>query len=45
MSKDNRKWDEHHINRVDLSLAAKSLMNVMLDEENSVLIPFDYKLF
>jgi omega-6 fatty acid desaturase (delta-12 desaturase) len=39
-----RKWDDFSINRVDLELALKSMWNVMLDEEQGVLIPFDYKL-
>jgi acyl-lipid omega-6 desaturase (Delta-12 desaturase) len=43
-AKDGQKWNEFKINRVDIQLAFKSLFNVMFDEENSVLVPFDYTL-
>lgn len=43
--KDGKKWDEFRINRVDIPHAFKSLFNVMLDEENSVLVPFQYPFF
>lgn len=42
LSKDGHKWDEFKINRVGIALAWTSLFNVMLDEENSMLVPFDY---
>lgn len=45
MSSDQKKvgWEKYHINKVDYWTSAKSLLNVMFDEESKVLKMFSYK--
>lgn len=35
-------WGYFNVNKVGAWLSIKSLLNVMLDEENGVLMPFSY---
>ena len=39
---EGKSWKDYKINEVGYVLAAKSMLNVMLDEDNEVLVPFSY---